>query len=312
MIGESSSTPGSQTISANGCTWVSVEHPIDAEIGALAHEFQVARGDLELALAGSESGGVWRRDHYVLMAFQVPLASTGRRPGPLRPRPVTLLAGRDFLITVHTGDVRPLLRLFRQCETDERAREAAFGVGVAGLVFVVVQRLLDATAAVQTGLERELVELDDVERELADERAIAQLLQVRSNTRSLWRLAEAWPRQVREVAAVEPISTGGEEAWFRVERQVERLRARLEDDLAALDGLLLAATATATLRNGRSLRALAAIAALTLPVIAVATLAALPLGSPLATAPHGYTIALALAGLVFLAALLALRRSGYL
>jgi hypothetical protein len=86
----------------------------------------------------------------------------------------------------------------------------------------------------------------------------------------------------------------------------------LEDDLLALDGIVSAAEASATLESAREQRLLTAIVGLTLPVITVAALLSMPGGNPLTAGPNGYAYALGIAGAVFLAALFLLQRRGNL
>ena len=95
--------------------------------------------------------------------------------------------------------------------------------------------------------------------------------------------------------------------------KLNRFRSTLpEDERQLLDGILLALSATATLEGSRDLRALLAIAALTLPEIAVAVLLTMPGGNPLASQPGGYAWSFGVAGVVFLVVLFALRRRGIL
>ncbi len=304
-----------QSIVVDGYSWVSVEHPTAAEVDVLAREFRVHRSDLELALDRSSPDGVWRREGYVLIVFRVPVLGVGRHKGAFVASPVALVAGQTFLITIHTGEIRPLLRLFRQVETDERAREAAFAVGVAGLAFLVVQRLIDAVGAARGRVEQTIGVVEEAALPastagLRDAETIRTIAHARSEARQLRRLATNLPTILRAVRELEPIAGAPEDGWDRLIGRAERLIAALEDDVAELEGSLLASMATASFEAIRYARTLAVIAALTLPVVTVAGLISLPLGNPLASAPHGYLIGLGVLGGVFLVALFLVRRRG--
>jgi magnesium transporter len=311
MIGETGpSAPSRQSIATHGLVWVNVERPTAAEADALVRDFRLLRGDVEAALGRGESSGVWRRDHYVLIVAQVPVLASGRHQGRILASPVSIFAARDFLITVHAGEVRPLVRMFRQCETDDRAREAAFAVGVTGLVYAVIQRLVDAAASARARIERAIAAQEEGDVRSANLQSVGQIAHLRTEARGLWRLAAPLPALVRSIAAVEPIATGGDETWERVERRAERLVQTLEDDLSALDGAFLAISAAASLRGASYLREITVVAALTLPVIAIGILVGLPLANPFAAQPGAYAFALALAGATFLVILVALKRRG--
>jgi magnesium transporter len=311
VIGEpASSAPSSQSIAANGLVWVNVERPTAGEAEALVRDFKLARADVDAGLGRAESSGVWRRERYVLIVVQVPVPASGRQQGRILASPVTILAARDFLITIHAGEVRPLIRMFRQCETDDRAREAAFAVGVPGLVFAIIQRLIDAAASARARIERAIAAQEESDVRSANFQSLGHIAQLRTEARGLWRLTAPLPTLVRSVAAFEPIASTGDETWERVVRRAERLIQTLEDDIAALDGAYLAISAAASLRGAGYLREITVIAALTLPVIAIGILIGIPLANPLAAQPGAYAIALAIAGVVFLVVLVALKRRG--
>lgn len=91
--------------------------------------------------------------------------------------------------------------------------------------------------------------------------------------------------------------------------RLDALLTSLDDDLSALDGVLLAASAVAQLRMSRYLRALLALSVLALPVLVVTTTLGMTVNSPLTGQPYGFTIGLAIAGVVFLVALFMARYS---
>ncbi len=140
----SASRTSVQSITSRGHTWVSVERPTASEADLLVHDFGLLRSDLEEALDRGRVPGVWHRDTYVVVVVHVPVVSTGQqRPGPVT-SPVTIFVGPTFLVTIHTGEIRQILRLFRHYETDEQARDDVFENGSAAVLHAIVSRLLDA------------------------------------------------------------------------------------------------------------------------------------------------------------------------
>src|SRR5580700_8361392 len=122
VIGESPS-PGAivQSIAASGSTWFIVERPTEAEIDTLARNFDLRRSDLESALDRSGPTGVWRRDGHAMITLHLPVGPSGKQGTGRGSTPVTIFIGADFVVTVHTGEIRQLVRLFRQFESDDVA-----------------------------------------------------------------------------------------------------------------------------------------------------------------------------------------------
>lgn len=315
MIGESPSTGTSvQSLTANGCTWVSVERPTVSEIEYLTREYGLARSDLEEALDRGRVSGVWRRDSYIVVVAHIPVITTGQSRAGLSISPVTLFVGRSFLVSVHLGEIRSLLRLFRQLETDDQARETTFEPGLAGVVRAIVHRLLDTVAAARGRIERAVADEEEVTVRSGNPRGarqtIAEAMRLRSEARQIRRVTTPLPELIRALDGVETLGSLGIDGWEPAAGRADRLIGALDDDLSALDGILLASSAMATLEGAKDTRALATIAALTLPVIATAALLSMPGGNPLASQSGGYAMSLAVAGVVFLIALFVARRRG--
>jgi magnesium transporter len=316
VIGESASSNAAlQTIEASECTWINAERPTDSEIDYLIHQYGLTRSDLESALDRAGPTGVWGRGDHAVVTLQIPVVISGKQSGTRASAPITLFVGGDFVVTVHTGEIRQLNRLFRQLETDEPSRMDAFETGVAGVVFAIAQRLVDATVVTRASLERAIAAQQDIASRASPSRsssreAVVAAARLRADARSINRVAAPLPGVVRNVAGLSLLAGSPREGWDRLIARAERLARSAEQDLAAIDGIILDATAIAQFESARSLRALAIVATLTLPVVTVLAIIALPVNNPLVGLPNSFAVAVAIAGAVFLVALFGLRRRG--
>jgi Mg2+ and Co2+ transporter CorA len=295
-------------------SWVNVERPTSTEAELLIREYRLRRADVEQALDRAATSGVWHRDGYVLAIFQIPYLATSKRPVRATPSPVAIFAGSDYLVVIHTGEIRPLARYFRQCQADASVREATFGLGVAGLVYAVVHRLVDAAWASRARIERLVDRLEEPEPGPDDQAgprgAVERLSRLRGEARGLRRLVEALPATVGATARAQPLPVLAADEWDRLIARAERLVRIVDDDLLTIDSGFLSLNAVAALEQLRYLRILAVVITLTLPVLLAIALLTMPLGAPLAGQPNAYAIAVGLAGLVFLIALFWLRQKG--
>jgi magnesium transporter len=316
MLGDTSAAITSiQSLTANGLTWLSVERPTSAESDSLARNYGLRRADLDDALDRAAASGVWRRDHYVLALFNAPVVGSGKQSRPTA-SPVALFVGDSFLVVVHTGEIRPLVRFFRQCETDEATREATFDRGIAGVTQAVVQRVVDAAAASRARVERMLESAEDAgapESGGAAGRAAVQAMnRTRAEAHTVRRVLAPLPGVIQALPGALDVPAELADEWDRLLQRAERVLELLVDDLATIDASFLSLNTISTLTQLEHLRLLVVVATLTLPLMVVLQLLALPLAGPLTGQPNGYAIAVGVAGVVFLGVLFLLRRRGLL
>jgi len=303
-----SASEGIKTILAGEVVLVSVERPTSAEAQTLERDFGLTRADLDLALARAAPAGALRRDEYVLLRTPVPVVVP--RSETLIATPVSFVVGRDFLLLVHAGEARPLLRFLRQLETDEALREEAQTGGVDALLCRCFERLLDVAAAAQARVERQLTEAEEVlaRGEGRTDQDFSRLVRRRGEVRLIGRLLAPLATTVREAA--EPGLPSAD--WDQVIARATRLVEAAADNRREQDGLLLAYAVATNAEAARLGRGLLVVAALTLPVLTVAMLVGLVCGNRLAVTDVGSALALAVVGLVFIGALYVLRRQNIL
>ena len=304
------------TISDHGMTWLNVERPTSAEADLIVRDHGIGSADLDQALTRNAATGSWRRETYLAIGLQLPFGSTGPARTGLTATPLTCFVGADFVATVHVGELRPLLRLMRECETDETVREEIFRDGVAGIVLAILGRLLDTFAAGRGRVERAIGPQAEAMFEEHGRRTghetVALATRLRLDLRLMRRLVVPFADAVQLLARETPNHEATAVSWDRLQRRTEHLAHGIEDDLLALDGVVGAAEASATLETAREQRVLTAIAGLTLPVLTVAAVLSMPGGNPVTAGPNGYGYALGITGVVFLVALFILQRRGNL
>jgi len=177
------------------------------------------------------------------------------------------------------------------------------------LILAIVQRLIDATIGSRGYLERaitaqeELINHNDGGNDLT-----GTALRLRKEVQRLRRITIPAVSVLRELRQSRPVDELDQD-WEMLTARLDALLTSLDDDLSALDGVLLAASAVAQLRMSRYLRALLALSVLALPVLVVTTTLGMTVNSPLTGQPYGFTIGLAIAGVVFLVALFMARYS---
>src|SRR5207249_2591212 len=141
----------------------------------------------------------------------------------------------------------------RHYETDDQARDETFGGGPALVLQAVVQRLLDAIGFARGRIERAIANDEELSLRGADARgarqAIATALRLRSEARQIRRATTPLPALLRTFTEIDVTAGVGPDGWEPVSSRAARLVQSLDDDVVALDGILLALSATATLEG---------------------------------------------------------------
>ena len=297
-----------QSVQSHGITWLNVERPTKREISQLAVSHQFLARDCESVLDRLRPSVLTERATYDLAVLQIPTIATSRRRSNPSISVVSLFIGKDFVVSVHNGEIRPMLRLFREFEANERGRDETFRAGVPTLVFTIVERLIDATVASRGYIERAIAAQEEIVNQDGPTGDIAgTTLRLRREVLGLRRITLPILGVLR---GLQRRSMGDElhQDWQTLVARLETLHATLDDDLATLDGVLLATSASAQIRTSRYVRTLLGLASVAIPVLIVTSTLGMTLTSPLTGQPYGFTIGLAIAGVIFLIALFVTRR----
>ena len=312
MVGDSPSLPGNvQSISANGISWTSAERPSRADLDDVARSWELLPSDLSLALDGRQTPGIFHRERYLLILFQVPLPTdSSHRRSPVT-CPVAVFARPNALLTVHTGQVRALTRFFQQLASDGASRDVVFAAGVGGVLFTLVQRLVDLVAVSRARLDHDVSwEEEEIARGVGPE-FIAAVIDRQREVRVLRRLVAPWPGLIRGLKDID-LGIAARDDWEHLARRGDHVLAELDDTAEGLGGLVLAIQVATEIRRAGDVRALVVVTAVTLPIIVVTLLLTMPPANPIASLFGGFNATLAIAGTVLIGVALILKWRGIL
>jgi magnesium transporter len=97
--------------------------------------------DLEDCMSPIERPKIDEYDDYLFIVMHFPLWDRQRRIS--RPGEVDFFVGSRYLVTVHDGELKPLVDLFEQCKNDPGVRASYMGSGASRLLYAVADRLVD-------------------------------------------------------------------------------------------------------------------------------------------------------------------------
>jgi len=157
-----------ESVEWNGLTWVSIEKPTEQEIQYLAKNYSFHPMDLDDCLSERQRPKVDVYKDYIFLIFHFSIWNRATRIS--RHDQVSVFVGEKYLITVHDGQLKTLVGLFRQCQTDEGARQQNLGNGSGYLLYRILDRTVDAYFPI---LDKVLAWMNDVEDIVFDERVSA-------------------------------------------------------------------------------------------------------------------------------------------
>ncbi len=122
-------------------TWVNIEKPTERETEYLAQNYPFHPLDLDDCLSRIQRPKIDEYKDYLFLVLHFPVFNKEARL--TAPSQVSVFIGKDYLITLHKGELKPLVKLFRECQLDEESRQENFNHGSGYLLYRIVDRLVD-------------------------------------------------------------------------------------------------------------------------------------------------------------------------
>ncbi len=122
-------------------TWVNIEAPTEREIEYLAQNYPFHPLDLDDCLSRIQRPKIDEYKDYLFLVFHFPVFNKEARV--TTPSQLSVFIGEKYLITLHKGELKPLVKLFKECQLDEESRQENFGQGSGYLLYRIVDRLVD-------------------------------------------------------------------------------------------------------------------------------------------------------------------------
>lgn len=130
-----------ETIKWGKITWLNVEKPTHADMDYLAENYLFNLFDLEDCLSRIERPKIDEYKNYLFLVLHFPVFNEKARV--TTPCQVSTFIGEDYLVTVHSGELKPLSKLFDDCQQNERAREDHMARSSGYLLYRILDRLVD-------------------------------------------------------------------------------------------------------------------------------------------------------------------------
>jgi magnesium transporter len=188
-----------ETITGDNFSWIDLVNPVRSDVEVLAKKYNFNALNIEDSLAKFELPKLDSYDDHVFIILHFPpLAS--RRIVP-KVSQLAIFIGKDFLVTIHQGDLKPLVDMVNTCKenTDPERKKRLMGKSTAYLLHDIIDVLVDDLLHTS---RRIVGNLTDIEDSVFDENksAARKISLLRREIITLKRLVNPLKRIVLETA----------------------------------------------------------------------------------------------------------------
>jgi len=276
-----------ESLTWGNLTWVNIEGPTEQETEYLAQNYHFHPLDLDDCLSRIQRPKIDEYKDYLFLVFHFPVFSKEARV--TTPSQLAVFVGKNYLITLHKGELKPLVKLFRECQIDEESQQEYFSQGSGYLLYRIIDRLVDYCLPI---LNKVGDSIEDVEDSVFSDRmrgTVREISLLRRDIISFRRII--WPMRA-VIGSLEPkirrFSPMDMAVYFGdMVDHVDKIWDGLDEYKEVIEGLNYTHDSLATNRTNEVMRILTVIATILLPITVVASIFGMniPLG-PFRDSPY--------------------------
>jgi magnesium transporter len=284
-------------------TWIDIEAPTKQEIEYLAQNYPFHPLDLDDCLSRIQRPKIDEYKDYLFLVFHFPIFSKESRV--TTPSQVSVFIGENYLITLHKGELKPLVKLFKECQIEEELRQRNLSQGSGYLLYCIVDRLVDYCFPILNKIGGNIEDVEDSIFSGVMRGTVREISMLRRDVISFRRII--WPMRA-VIGSLEPkirrFTKMDMAVYFGdMVDHVDKIWDALDEYKEVIEGLNDTHDSLATNRTNEVMRMLTVIGTVLLPLIVVASIYGMNIPLPFQHSPHALLLVL-LATLVIIAAML--------
>lgn len=280
------------TLRHNRLTWTNIVRATPEDVAKLRDDYPHFHPlDLEDLLSRIERPKIDEYVDYLFVVMQFPIWDPVQRIS--RPSEVDMFIGSGFLITAHDGTLKPLDRLYKQCDSDERFRAQIMGQGAGRLFYNVIDRLVDYIFPILYKVDGNIRRLEDEIFDESERRKVLQeLAVVRRDVLALGRIVRPQIEVLRSLEDIErPYIQGNLEVYFGdILDHLNKASDLINDHREVVTGLADTANTLANLHTNEIIRVLTIISVIMMPLTVVSGIFGMNVTLPFQSHPFAFGI----------------------
>jgi len=261
-----------ESLACGDLTWVNIESPTDRETEYLAQNYSFHPLDLDDCLSRIQRPKIDEYKDYLFLVFHFPVFNKEARV--TTSSQLSVFIGKNYLITLHKGELKPLVKLFKECQIDEESQQENFSQGPGYLLYRIVDRLVDYSLPILNKIVDNIESVEDNIFSDGMRGAVKEISILRRDIISFRRII--WPMRA-VIGSLEPkirrFTKMDMAVYFGdMVDHVDKIWDALDEYKEVIEGLNDTHDSLATNRTNEVIRMLTIIATILLPITVVASI----------------------------------------
>jgi magnesium transporter len=289
-------TPVVQTITHGDLEWIDIQYPTLAEMNDLRQRFGFHPLNLEDCLSKVQRPKIddYPEDGHLFVVLHFPRFNKQTRHSD--PAEVDIFIGRGFVVTVHEGQLKPLLQLQSQAQEEETLRGRIMGRGSGYLLYRIIDRLVDYIFPIMAKIDQHIEEIENGIFDRNTRALVQDLSFVRRDIIALRRIIKPNIPVLRQLAAREwSFLRVDEDIYFGdILDHLDKQWDMLEDAKEIIEGLNNTLDSLTSHRINEVMKILTIISVVLLPMTLLASVYGMNVDLPLDEHPFAFSIVMSL------------------
>lgn len=293
--------------------WTNIVQPNASDVQRLGEKYpQIHPLNLEDLLSQIERPKVDEEDDYLFVVLQFPVWDAAHRLS--RASEVEFIVGRNYLVTVHDGSLKPLVRTYARCELYTEERHKLVGKGANDAFYGLLDQLVDYIFPMLRKVDINIHRIEDSLFEGNPRSIIRDIALLRRDIIALRRIVRHLVPVVEQLSNTEhPVIREDLEDYFGdTIDHLHTARDIIDEDYEVIVGLAETADTLVSHRINEVIRVLTVISVIMLPLTLVSGIYGMNINLPLSEHPDAFIVVLALMVTIAVTMLLYFRKRKWL
>ena len=298
-----------QSIVFGRLRWIDIESPTLEVTDYLAQNYPFHKLELDDCLSRIQRPKIDydEDDNYLFLVFHFPVFNKEARV--TLASQVSVFLGKDYLITLHEGNLKPLPAFFIDCNTNENTREEMMSHGPGYLLYQILDRLVTYCFPILNKIGNNI---DTVEEKVFGEdarEAVRELSMLRRDVLSFRRMTRPQTEVFEwlEKSDLSLIKEDTEVYFGDLADHNHKIMDTLDEYKEVIDGLNDTNTTLASFRINQVMRVLTVISVILLPLTLIASVYGMNVDLPLAQDSSAFPALIALMAVIMVGMLIFFR-----
>lgn len=188
-----------KTIEGTNFTWINIDNPDLQVLENIGRIFNFHHLDIEDCLSKVQIPKIDEYKDYLFIILHIPRYLKDKKFAI--PSQIGFFLGKDFLITVHNGDIKPINRIFQNCKEKKEIYDEFMSKSSTYLFYKLVHAMIKHIMAM---LKKIMSEIEDIEETVFDKgkEAILEIADMRHNIYNMRRVVFSFKNVITDLERI--------------------------------------------------------------------------------------------------------------